>query len=71
MIETAFFDDIAFGDLAKIQRVCWRLTPEKMADITGVSQKDIELFETDQCSSPIINRKLLRAYDLIGEITIS
>ena len=71
MIETMFFDDIAFGDLARVQRVCWRLTQEKMADITGVSQKDIELFETDQCLSPIINRKLLRAYDLIGETTIS
>lgn len=70
MIETTFFDDIAFGDLARIQRICWRLTPEKMADITGVSQKDIELFETNQCLSPIINRKLLRAYDLIGEITV-
>jgi len=70
MIETTFFDDIAFGDLARIQRVCWQLTQEKMADITGVSHKDIELFETNQRLSPIINRKLLRAYDLIGETTV-
>ena len=70
MIETTFFDDIAFGDLARIQRVCWQLTQEKMADITGVSHKDIELFETNQCLSPIINRKLLREYDLIGETTV-
>jgi len=67
MIETTFFDDIPLGDLARIQRVCWQLTQQDMADKTGVSQNDIELFETNQCSSPVMKLKLLRAYDLIVE----
>jgi hypothetical protein len=67
MIETTFFDDIALGGLARIQRVCWRLTQQDMANITGVPQKDIELFETDQCLSPITKRRLLRVYDLVAE----
>jgi len=64
MIDVTFFDDISFGGLARIQRVFWRLTQQDMANITGVSQKDIESFETNQCLSPIIKRKLLRTYDL-------
>ena len=67
MIETAFFDDIAFGGLAKTQRILWQLTRQDMASMTGVSQDDIELFETDQSLSPTIKRKLLRVYDLIAE----
>ena len=67
MIETAFFDDISFGGLAKTQRTLWQLTRQDMARMTGVSPDDIELFETDQSLSPTIKRKLLRVYDLIVE----
>ena len=68
MIKTIFFGDVlSFGESARLQRVCRRQTQQDMADVTSVSRKDIELFETDQRLSPIIKRKLLRAYDLIVE----
>jgi len=67
MPEVLCFDDLSLGNFAKIQRVCWRLTPQEMAGKAGVSQKDVNSFEDNQRLPLILKLKLLRAYDLIVE----
>ena len=67
MPETLCFDDVSLGNFAKIQRVCWRLTPREMAGKAGVSQKVITSFEDNQHLPLITKLRLLRAYDLIVE----
>ena len=64
-IEAISFDDVSLGNTCKIQRVCRLQTQQEIADIAGVSQKDVELLESNQRLPLIIKRKLLRAYDLI------
>lgn len=70
MIEAISVDSASLGTIARIQRVCRRLTEQEMADMAGVCQRDIDLFESDQRLSPFTKRKLLRAYDLIVEAKI-
>ena len=67
MTEALSFDDLSLGMMARIQRVCRRLTQHEMADRAEVSQKDVDLFESNQRLQPTIKLKLLRAYDLIVE----
>jgi hypothetical protein len=67
MPEALCFDDLSLGNFAKIQRVCWRLTPQEMAGKAGVPQRVITSFEDNQHLPLITKLKLLRAYDLIVE----
>ena len=67
MRETLCFDDLSLGNLARIQRVCRRLTQREMASKAGVSQNDIYSFEGNQRVPLATKLKLLRAYDLIVE----
>ena len=67
MRETLCFDDLSLGNLARIQRVCRRLTQREMASKAGVSQNDIYSFEGNQRLPLPTKLKLLRAYDLIVE----
>jgi transcriptional regulator with XRE-family HTH domain len=67
MPETLCFDDLSLGNLARIQRVCLRLTQQEIASKAGVSQNDVYSFEGNQRLPLTTKLKLLRAYDLIVE----
>jgi len=67
MPETLCFDDLSLGNLARIQRVCRRLTQQEIASKAGVSQNDVYSFEGNQRLPLTTKLKLLRAYDLIVE----
>ena len=68
MTKALSFDDISERTIAKIKHLSQLLTREEMANIAGVSQRDVELFESNNGRiSPIIQRKLLREYEYIIE----
>ena len=57
----------SLGKMARIRRIYQGQTLQDVADIAGVSPREVELFENDRHLSPDIKRKLLRAYDLLVE----
>ena len=61
------FEDTSLGMMAKIQRVCRRLTKQDIARTAVVSLKNINLFESNAPLSLTAKRKLLRAYDMLVE----
>ena len=72
MIDEAIsFDDISLGMTARIQRVLQRLTPQDVASLACVCEKDVELFESNQLPPCAANHKLLNAYNTIIEANMA
>jgi len=69
--EAISFDDISLGMTAKIQRVLQRLTPQDVASLACVCEKDVELFESNKLPSRATNLKLLYAYNNIIEANMA
>ena len=65
------FDDISLGMIAKIQRLLQRLTPQDVASLACVYEKDVELFESNQLLPCVTNLKLLNAYNTIIEANMA
>jgi len=63
--EAISFDDVSLGMTAKIQRVLQRLTPQDIASLACVCEKDVELFESNKSLPCMTNLKLLNAYNTI------
>jgi len=69
--EAISFDDISLGMIAKIQRVLQRLTPQDVASLACVCEKDVELFESNQLLPYATNLKILNAYNTIIEANMA
>ena len=67
MNEAISFDDMSLGMIARIQRVLQRLTPQDVASLACVCEKDVKLFERNQLLPCATNLKLLNAYNTIIE----
>ena len=70
MNEAISFDDASLGMIAKIQRVLQRLTPQDVASLACVCEKDVELFESNKALPCAANLKLLCAYNTIIDANI-
>jgi len=68
--EAISFDDISLGMIARIQRVLQRLTPQDVASLACVCERDVELFESNESLPCATNLKLLHAYNTIIEANI-
>ena len=64
-------DDISLGMIAKIQRFLQRLTPQDVASLACVCEKDVELFESNRLLPCSANLKLLNAYNTIIEANMA
>ena len=62
-----FNEALSEGLKARIQRVSRVLTQKEIADVAGVTERDVTLFENNQRLDPTARRKILRTYDLIRE----
>ncbi len=71
MPEVLRFDDLSLGNMARIQRICRRLTQKDMAGKAGVSHNEVDSFENNQPLPLTLKLKLLRVYDLIVETSNS
>jgi hypothetical protein len=69
--EAISFNDISLGMIARIQRVLQQLTPQDVADLAGVYEKDVELFESNLSLSRATDLKLLKAYNTIIEANLT
>jgi hypothetical protein len=69
--EAVSFDDVSLGMTAKIQRVLQRLTPQDIASLACVCEKDVELFESNKSLPCMTNLKLLYAYNTIIEANMA
>ena len=70
MNEALSFDQaISVGSALRIKRIRMLLTRQEMAAMAGVTEKDIELFESSQYINPIAKHKLLRTSDLVKWIS--
>jgi len=69
--EAISFDDVSLGMVAKIQRVLQKLTPQDVASLASVYEKDVELFENNQSLSCVKTLKLLNTYNTIIEANIA
>ena len=64
-------DDISLGMIARIQRVLQRLTPQDVASLACVCERDVELFESNRLLPCAANLKLLNAYNTIIEANMA
>ena len=69
--EAISFDDISLGMISKIQRVLQRLTPQDVASLACVCEKDVELFESNRLLPCSANLKILNAYNTIIEANMA
>ncbi len=69
--EAISFDDISLGMISRIQRVLQRLTPQDVASLACVCEKDVELFESNRLLPCAANLKLLNAYNTIIEANMA
>ncbi len=61
-------DLLSLGLNFRIQRVSKLITQEEIANMAGVSVKDVESFENDSYIDSNTRDKLLRAYIIIREL---
>jgi transcriptional regulator with XRE-family HTH domain len=71
MNEAISFDDLSLGMTARIQRALQKLTLQDVASLACVTEKEVELFESNQMSPCVSNLKLLNAYNTIIDANIT
>jgi len=69
--EAISFNDVSLGMIARIQRVLQQLTPQDVANLAGVHEKDVELFESNLSLPCAKNLRLLKAYNTIIEANLT
>ena len=69
--EAISFDDVSLGMTAKIQRVLQRLTPQDIASLACVRERDVVLFESNQLLPGVKTVKLLYAYNTVIEANLA
>ena len=66
MNEALSFDQaLSLGSALRIQRILTLLPKRELAAMAGVTEQEVELFESSQYINPIAKHKLLRTFDLV------